>query len=115
MSVQLDFDIDVLQRRIEDDLEGAVVKTLDGVLEDIKPFVPYKTGELNNSAVIDESSMSIVWEAEHAEYVYDMPKSNNFDRSVHNRATSEWVDEALQAYHKKWIEDLKNNFRKRDK
>ena len=113
MSVQLDFDIDVLSRRIEDDLEGAVVETLHEVLEDIEPFVPYKTGELSNSAVIDESSLSIVWEAEHAEYVYDMPKSNNFNKSVHQNATSHWVDEGLKAYKNKWIEDLKRNFSRR--
>ena len=113
MGVQLDFDIDVLGRRIENDLESAAIKTLEGVAKDIEPFVPYRTGELNDSAIIDESSLSIVWEAEYADYVYDMPKSNNFNKSVHPNATSHWVEEGLKAYKTKWIEDLKRNFSRR--
>lgn len=113
MSVQLDFDIDVLSRRIEEDIEVAAVQTLQGVLEDIEPFVPYRTGELSNSAVIDESSLSVVWEAEYADYVYDMQKDSNFNKSVHPNATSHWVDEGLKAYKNKWVEDLKHNFSRR--
>ena len=113
MSVQLDFDIDVLRKKIEDDLESAAVQTLMGIAEDIEPFVPYKTGELSDSAIIDESSLSLVWEAEHAEYVYDMPESNNFNKSVHPNATSHWVDEGLKAYGNKWTEDFKRNFSRR--
>lgn len=113
MSVQLDFDVQVVARRVENDLESTAIKTLRGMAEDIEPFVPYKTGELNDSAIIDESSLSLVWEAEHAEYVYDMPKSANFDKTVHPRATSGWVEEGLAAYKKKWVDDFKRNFSRR--
>lgn len=113
MRVQLDFDVDVLCRRIENDLESAAIKTLEGVAKDIEPFVPYRTGELNDSAIIDESSLSVVWEADYANYVYDMPKSSNFDKSVHPNATSHWVEEGLKVYKNKWIEDLKRNFSRR--
>lgn len=113
MSVQLDFDINVLCKRIENDLESAAIQTLFVVAEDIEPFVPYRTGELSNSAVIDESSLSVVWEAKYADYVYDMPKSNNFNKSVHTNATSHWVDEGLKAYKNKWTEDFKRNFSRR--
>ena len=113
MSVQLDFDVAVLGKRIENDLESAAVKTLSGVAKDIETFVPYNTGELNDSAIIDESSLSVVWEAEHAEYVYDMPKDTNFNRTVHERATSGWVEEGLAMFKDKWIIDLKRNFSRR--
>lgn len=113
MSVQLNLDIDVLGREIESDLESAAIETLKGVAQDIEPYVPYRTGELNDSVVLDESSLSLEWEAEHAEYVYDMPKSANFDKSVHPQATSQWVEEGLKAYQNKWVEDLRRNFSRR--
>lgn len=113
MSVQLDFDIDVLGKRLESDLESAAIKTLHVIEEDIEPFVPYNTGELSESAVIDESSLSLVWEAEYADYVYNMPKSSNFNKEVHSKATSGWVDEALKVYKDKWVDDFKRNFSRR--
>lgn len=113
MSVQLDLNLDVIGRQIENDLESAAIETLRGVAEDIEPFVPYRTGELNDSVVLDESSLSLVWEAEHADYVYDMPEETNFNRTVHPQATSHWVEEGLQAYKKKWVDDLKRNFSRR--
>ena len=113
MSVQLNFDVDVIGRQIENDLESAVIQTLHGVVKDLEPLVPYNTGELNDSAIIDESSLSIVWDAEHADYVYNMPKNTNFNKDVHPQATSKWVEEGLQSYKKKWIDDLKRNFSRR--
>lgn len=112
MSVQLDFDIGILKKQIEDDFENAVIKTLHGVVKDIEPFVPYNTGELSKSVEIDKNNLSIVWTAPHAEYVYNMPKSNNFSSGVNTKATSNWVGEALSAYNKKWVDDIKRNFHK---
>ena len=113
MGVQLDFDIDVLSRKIEADLEETAIKTLRGIAEDIEPYVPYRTGELNDSAEIDEDSLSLVWTADHAEYVNEMPKNTNFNQSVHPLATSDWVDEGLKAYSRKWAEDFRRNFSRR--
>lgn len=113
MAVEINFDTDVLKKRISETAEGAAMQTLEGMLKDIDPYVPYDTGELSDSAIIDESSLSIVWGAEYADYVYDMPKTNNFNTSVHANATSHWVDEAMNSYREKWIEEFKDNFRKR--
>lgn len=113
MSVQLNLDFDVIGRQIENDLESAAVETLRGIAEDIEPFVPYRTGELNDSVVLDESSLSLVWEADHAEYVYDMPSSTNFNKSVHPQATSHWVEEGIGSYRDKWVNELKRNFSRR--
>lgn len=113
MSVQFDFSEEMLHRRLDDALEGAIADTLEVVKEDVEPFVPYDTGELSNSAVIDESSGSLVWEAEYAEYVYDMPEHSNFNTDVHPWATSHWVDEALHSYRKKWVDEFKRKFGRR--
>ena len=113
MSVDLNFNIEVIGRQIESDLEAAAVQTLKGMVSDIEPYVPYKTGELNDSAEIDEDSLSIVYDTEYAEYVYNMPESNNFNRDVHKKATSKWTDEALHSNKAKWLSDLKKNFSRR--
>lgn len=113
MAVEIFLNLDVIEQQIEADLEEAAVKTLNTIAEDIEPFVPYRTGELSNMVVLDESSLSLEWEAEHAEYVYNMPKDANFNRTVHPKATSQWVDEALQSYKAKWTEDMKRNFSRR--
>ena len=108
MSVDMNFNIDVIGRQIESDLDAAAVQTLEGMISDIEPYVPYKTGELTESAEIDEDSLSIVYDTEYAEYVYNMP-----DRDVHKNATSKWTDEALYSNKDKWINDLKKNFSRR--
>lgn len=113
MAVEVNFETDVLKKKVSETLEGAVVETLEQMKEDIEPYVPYDTGELNDSAIIDESSLSIVWEAEHAEYVYDMPESNDFNQTVNTKATSHWVEEAMSSYRDKWIELLQKIFYKR--
>lgn len=113
MSVDMNFNIDVIGRQIESDLEAAAVQTLEGMVSDIEPYVPYKTGELTESAEIDEDSLSIVYDTEYAEYVYNMPESNNFNRDVHKKATSKWTDEAIYSNRDKWINDLKKNFSRR--
>ena len=113
MAVEINLNTDVLRKRISETAEGAAMITLEGMLKDIDPYVPYDTGELSSSAIIDESSLSIVWDTEYADYVYNMPKTNNFNTSVHANATSHWVDEAMNAYREKWVEDLRSNFRKR--
>ena len=73
MSVDLNFNLEVIGRQIESDLEAAAVKTLEEMKTDIEPYVPYKTGELTQSAEIDADSLSIVYDTDYAEYVYNMP------------------------------------------
>lgn len=113
MAVEVNFETDVLKKKVSETLEGAVVVTLEQMKEDIEPYVPYDTGELSDSAIVDESSLSVVWEAEHAEYVYDMPESNNFNKTVHPKATSHWIEEAMSSYKDKWIKFLQDAFSKR--
>ena len=113
MTVEVNLNTDVLKQRISETAEDAAMLTLEGMLKDIEPYVPYDTGELSSSAVIDESSLSIVWDTEYADYVYNMPQTNKFNTSVHANATSHWVDEAMNFYSETWVEYLRSNFRKR--
>ena len=111
MSLEYDLNTELIIDRLNTSMESASLSTLDNMLEDIRPYVPYNTGELDSSAVIDESSMNIVWDTDYAKYVYDLPKDSNFNRDVHPNATSDWVNEARQAYEDKWIDDFRESFR----
>lgn len=111
MSLEFDINADLIINKLNTSIESASLSTLDTMVEDIRPFVPYNTGELDASVVVDESSMCVVWDADYAQYVYDLPKNSNFNREVHPNATSDWVNEARQAYESKWIDDLKKSFR----
>lgn len=110
MSLEYDLNVELIMDRLNTSVESASLSTLDAMVEDIRPYVPYNTGELDSSVVVDEESMCIVWDADYAQYAYDLPKDSNFNRDVHPNATSDWVNEARQSYEDKWIEDFKKSF-----
>lgn len=111
MSAEFSVELDLIYNQLGVDLDRVAVGALDSILDDIEPYVPYNTGELNSSAVVDESSLSIVWEDEKADYVYNLPSDSNFNTGTHSLATSHWVEEALSVYRDSWVELIKKGFR----
>lgn len=79
------------------------------IIHDTEDFVPYDTGKLSNSATILDNGRQIAYTANYAEYVNEMPVSNNFDKSVHSQATSHWLDASITLNRDKWL----SNFRER--
>ena len=77
------------------------------VAKDIEQFVPYDTGNLNSSVKISATGESIEYTADYAEYVYNMPPSNNFKTDVHANATSHWSDVAATFYKDFWYDEFK--------
>lgn len=77
------------------------------IIDDTESFVPYDTGHLSSSATILNDGKNIAYTADYAEYVNDMPESNNFDRSVHTNATSNWFEASLALNRDKWLENFK--------
>lgn len=77
------------------------------VAKDIEQFVPYDTGNLNSSVKIPATGESIEYTADYAEYVYNMPQSNNFKTDVHANATSHWSDVATMFYKDFWYDEFK--------
>lgn len=75
--------------------------------KDIEQFVPYDTGNLNSSVKISGIGESIEYTADYAEYVYNMPPSNNFKTDVHANATSQWGDVAAIFYKDFWYDEFK--------
>ena len=89
--------------------EEIIHDTENFVPYDTENFVPYDTGKLSSSATILDNGKQIAYTADYAEYVNEMPESNNFDRSSHTQATSHWLDASIALNRDKWL----NNFKER--
>ena len=77
------------------------------MVKDIEQFVPYDTGNLNSSVKVRGDGSAIEYTADYAEYVYNMPQSNNFKTDVHANATSQWGDVATSLYKDLWYDEFK--------
>lgn len=77
------------------------------IIHDTENFVPYDTGKLSSSATISDDGKQIVYTADYAEYVNNIPESSNFDRSRHTRATSHWSDASIALNKDKWLSNFK--------
>lgn len=77
------------------------------IIRDTEDFVPYDTGKLSSSVTITNHNKNIAYTADYAEYVNNMPESNNFDRSVHSKATSNWFEASLALNRDKWLDNFK--------
>ena len=77
------------------------------IIHDTENFVPYDTGKLSSSATILDNGKRIAYTADYAEYVNNMPESNNFDRSNHTQATSHWLDASIALNRDKWLSNFK--------
>lgn len=77
------------------------------IIHDTEDFVPYDTGKLSNSATILDNGKQIAYTADYAEYVNEMPSSNNFDKSVNSQATSHWLDASITLNRDKWLSNFK--------
>lgn len=100
-----------IEKYLEDKLNKAVDTSLNELEEFFEPYVPYDTGELSESYEVDEDTNSAYWYADHAKYVYTMPKSNNFNKDTHSLATSYWVEEAIEDKGKDIISLIEKNFK----
>lgn len=77
------------------------------IIHDTENFVPYDTGKLSGSATILDNGKQVAYTADYAEYVNNMPESNNFDRSNHTHATSHWLDASMALNKDKWLSNFK--------
>lgn len=77
------------------------------IIHDTENFVPYDTGKLSSSAKILDNNKRIAYTADYAEYVNNMPESNNFNRSIHTQATSHWLNASIALNRDKWLSNFK--------
>ena len=77
------------------------------IIHDTENFVPYDTGKLSSSVTILDNGKQIAYTADYAEYVNNMPESNNFNRSKHSQATSHWLEASIALNSGKWLSNFK--------
>ena len=77
------------------------------IIHDTENFVPYDTGKLSSSSKILDNGKRIAYTADYAEYVNNMPESNNFNRSIHTQAISHWLDASIALNRDKWLSNFK--------
>lgn len=77
------------------------------IVSDTENFIPYDTGQLSSSVKILNNGRDVAYTADYAEYVNNMPESNNFDKSIHTNATSHWFEASLALNRSKWLENFK--------
>lgn len=88
-------------------VESARKQLCEEIIKDTEDFVPYDTGYLSSSATILDNGKQIAYTADYAEYVNEMPESNNFDRSIHSQATSNWFNASMNINRDKWLDNFK--------
>ena len=104
-------DFNKISNNVLKDVDKATSKMLDSMIDDITPYVPYKTGELNSSVEVDYNNKVIAYNDSKAEYVYNMPTSNKFNRNVHKKATSHWLEVAKAECLPSWLDVLHKSMR----
>lgn len=107
--------VDKFTKELESQINAEVNKRIDfakgklitDIIKDTDEFVPYDTGKLSKSVTLKNDV--IEWTADYAEYVYNMPETNNFNKTHHPKATSNWIDASIAQNYSKWLRDFEAN------
>lgn len=97
----------IAQKSTNKRVDKARKELCDEIIKDTEEFVPYDTGYLSSSATVLNNGRNISYTADYAEYVNNMPESNNFDKSVHGKATSNWFEASMILNRDKWLSNFK--------
>lgn len=85
-------------------LEEAKTRLEARMLRDTRPFVPYDTGQLNDSAELAPGpDVGVSWNTDYSWYVFHMPPDYDFNKTVHPEAGPEWTYRAIDKYEEAWI------------
>lgn len=80
------------------DVDLVVDELGERMMMDIEPFVPFDTGALARSGHME--GHSIVYDAPHAEKMYNSP--NKMRTQAHPLATARWIEVAEEIHGEKW-------------
>lgn len=103
-----------LERYLGENVEIAKNLLAEEIINDTTEYVPYDTGKLTKSSAIRKDGQIIAWTADYAEYVYNMPETNNFQQDVHQKATSAWFDASRLQNESKWVKNFERNLKVRN-
>ena len=97
--------IETIDRMTENLVDGGLIMDVSKLLVDMcDPYVPYRTGNLANSAT--PSMSGVTYYADYAEDVYERNDSN-FNREFHPLATGHWDEVMLQNQGDEFYEKVK--------
>lgn len=81
---------DQIRTAIDQRMEHAKQAVFEQMQKDTEPYVPYKTGNLNQSAYIEPSNNIIGWRADYASFAFNpiAPSGayKNYTKTVHEEA-----------------------------
>lgn len=95
---------EVIRQRFSDaGKRKALVTLMPNVRSDTDNYVPYRTGQLDQS--LDASNFEdgvIAWRAPYASIVYHMPAHCNWTRTRHPLAGNQWMERSHAANKERW-------------
>lgn len=84
------------------------------IIEDTSPYVPWRTGELDKSALRSSTIGGglIVYDTPYARHMYygvhyRTGKKFNYNKTMHPLASEQWFEQAKSAYLEKWQKKVK--------
>lgn len=94
--------------KIISNIEKAKSKSLDKIIKDTEPYVPYKTGSLSNSVVKNVATSTISYTAPHASFAFEpiapSGKPKEYNQSVHTKAQGYPIQAAYNEHSQEWAE-----------
>lgn len=103
MSFKVEFDAEELLGRFVS--ENAKKVLLDDIKADSSKYVPYRTGTLHDSAVVDVSDGSVSWTTEYAQAMYERDKVGS---TKNDKSTGHWFETAKENHIDQWTQDVKD-------
>lgn len=97
-----------LKDKIDRNKPRARSLTLDKIIKDTDPYVPYKTGELARSTTKSADNTAVLYTAPHASFAFDpntpsgVPKQYN--KTVHEKAQGNPLEAARKDHETEWAE-----------
>lgn len=113
MLMKVNFDINELAKKYQDVMasDGQFMRSLNNkILKDMTPYVPFKSGELRDSATVShEDSAKITWSAPHARSAWSGKTKTGMNikagRGLHPLAGPRWT-ERYKADHMEEIKSM---------
>lgn len=100
-----------LVKKVNSNLESAKKATLERIVKDTEPYVPYKTGNLNDNVTVNTSASSFTYEAEYASYAFDpispSGKPKQYTKEVHPQAQGYPFEKAVNEHDVDWVETFR--------
>lgn len=103
-SFSVDIDANRLLSRYEDRLERAQAFLDNEVLRQSRPYVPFRTGMLVNTAIVERPG-KLVYVQPYARRQY-YGQDFNFTLTHHPKAGPKWVDRAKAVHFPAWLEGV---------